>query len=212
MSRSVPVPDVSQMVISEAPDASPALAVIVAVPSATAVTRPEASTVAIAASLDAHENSALATAYPLASNAKASSRSVSPSAVMVAFGGPTTTDDTVCVTVTAVDPEADPAVAIIVATPLPAAVTKPTASTTATPGALLVQTTVTPGMTRAFWSRTSAASVTVASNAVSSPVAGVTVIAAGKADSGVGSPVEPSPHPLPKATAGNAASSRMMVR
>ena len=105
---------------------------IVAVPSATAVTKPDVSTVAIAVSLDAHENSALATEYPLASNARASSRSVSPRAVMVALGGPTTTEDTVCVTVTATDPEADPAVAIIVATPWPAAVTTPGASNAAT--------------------------------------------------------------------------------
>ena len=46
--------------------------------------------------------------------------------------------------------------AVIVAVPLPAAVTRPDASTVATELALLVQVTVAPAMTLAFWSRTSA--------------------------------------------------------
>ena len=53
------------------PGTSPALAVIVAVPSATPVTRPAASTVATATSLDSHENSASTTAWPFSSNASA---------------------------------------------------------------------------------------------------------------------------------------------
>ena len=53
------------------PVAVPAFAVIVAVPAATPITRPEASTVATPASLDSHEKSAPATACPFASNASA---------------------------------------------------------------------------------------------------------------------------------------------
>ena len=56
----------------------------------------------------------------------------------------------------AADPDADPTLAVIVAVPLPATVTRPDASTVATELALLVQVTVAPAMTLAFWSRTSA--------------------------------------------------------
>ena len=45
---------------------------------------------------------------------------------------------------------------VIVAVPLPAAVTRPDASTVAIKLALLVQVTVAPAMILAFWSRTSA--------------------------------------------------------
>ena len=111
------------------PDASPALAVIVAVPFAAAVTRPEPSTAATASSLDSHENSAPATARPFASNASAASRRVSPRAPMVASAGNTPTESGDCITVTTAAPEAPPALAVIVAVPLPAAVTRPVGST-----------------------------------------------------------------------------------
>ena len=110
-------------------EAAPALAVIVAVPSATAVTKPPASTVATPASLDSHENSAPATACPFSSIASAASCTVSPHAVNSVADGDTATETTDCVTVTTAEPDADPADAVIVAVPLPAAVTRPDAST-----------------------------------------------------------------------------------
>ena len=93
----------------------------------------------------------------------------------VSTAGVTTTALTVWATVTAAEPEADPAVALIVAAPLPAAVTRPDALTVATVAALLAQLNVAPAMTLPFWSRTSAVSCTVASRAVSSAVAGLTI-------------------------------------
>ena len=61
-------------------------------------------------------------------------------------------------TVTTADPEAAPALAVIVAVPLPAAVTRPDASTVATDVSPLLHVTVAPAITLAFWSRTFALS------------------------------------------------------
>ena len=135
----------------------PALAVIVATPSATPVTKPVPSTVPITASLDSHENSIPATACPFSSSASAVNCSVLPKAIVLA-GGETSTEATDGVTVTTAEPDADPEDAVIVAVPLPAAVTRPDASTVATELALLVQVTVAPAMALEFWSRTSAVS------------------------------------------------------
>ena len=189
-------------------------AVIIATPSATPVTRPDPSTVATAASLDSHENSAPVTAGPFPSNASAVSCTVSPNAVSSAVDGDTTTEATDCITVTTADPDGSPALAVTVASPLAAAVTKPDASTVATELALLLQVTVAPTITLAFWSRTSAVSCTVSPNAVSSSVAGLTVTVVGRAGSGGGGVVglSPSPHPLAKATTASTADSRTMVR
>ena len=63
-----------------------------------------------------------------------------------------------CVTVTTVEPDADPPLAVIVAVPLPTAVTRPDASTVATDVSPLLHVTVAPAITLAFWSRTSAVS------------------------------------------------------
>ena len=84
---------------------------------------------------------------------------VSPNAVSSAVDGDTSTEATDCITVTTADPDASPALAVIVAVPLPAAVTRPDAFTVATELALLVQVTVAPAITLAFWSRTSAPTV-----------------------------------------------------
>ncbi len=119
-------------VTAAVPEAPPAVAVIVAVPLPAAATRPEPSTVATASSLDSQEKSRPATARPFESNASAASRRVAPRAERVASAGVTATDSGVCITVTAAVPEAPPAVAVIVAVPLPAAATRPEPSTVAT--------------------------------------------------------------------------------
>ena len=59
-------------------------------------------------------------------------------------------------TVTAAVPDAEPAVAVIVALPFAAAVATPEASTVATDALLLAHATGAPAITRPFWSRTSA--------------------------------------------------------
>ena len=114
------------------PEASPEVAAIVAVPLATAVTSPDASTVATESSPDSHENSAPSTECPFASNAAAVSRNVSPRAAKLASAGTAVTELTTCATVTVALPEASPEVAAIVAVPLATAVTSPVASTMAT--------------------------------------------------------------------------------
>ena len=83
-------------------------------------------------------------------------------------------------------PDAVPAVATIVAVPLPTAVTSPAASTVATATAPLAQVTVDPAIGWPFWSRTSAASCTVAPRAASRAVEGVTVTVVGRGAAGVG--------------------------
>ena len=116
---------------------------------ATPVTRPDASTVAIATSLDSHENSAPATASPFSSNPSAVSCSVLPNPI-VSADGDTSTEATGCITVTTADPNAAPTLAVIVAIPSATPVTRPDASTVATELALLVQVTVAPAITLAF--------------------------------------------------------------
>ena len=68
---------------------------------------------------------------------------------------------------------------MIVAAPVPTAVTKPDELTVATLTALLDQETVAPAIALLSWSRTSALSCTVAPRAVSSAVAGLTVTVVG---------------------------------
>ena len=113
------------------PETDPDVAAIVASPLATAVTSPDASTVATAASPDSHENSEPATAFPFASSASAASRNVSPRAAIVVSAGTTATALTTWATLTVALPEASPAVAVIVALPLDTAVTSPDAFTVA---------------------------------------------------------------------------------
>ena len=122
------------------------VAVISAWPAATPVTRPESSTVATSVSLDAHSNSASAISWPLLSTASAERCRVSP-ATTVSSAGDTVTELTLWATDTVAVPETDPAVAVIVAVPLPAAVASPWASTVATDGSLLDQVTAAPAIT-----------------------------------------------------------------
>ena len=110
---------------SAVPVTSKAVAVTTASPSPTDSTSPEASTRATSVSLDAQENSEAATAWPFASVASAVRRTVSPNASRVSAAGDTEIALTTWATVTAAVPEAEPAVAVIVALPFAAAVTCP---------------------------------------------------------------------------------------
>ena len=175
------------------PRASPDVAVIAAVPSATAVTSPDPSTRATPASLDDQVNSASTTKCPFASNAFASSRSVSLGAIVSAVGD-TTTEPAECITDTTASPDASPDVAAIVVSPTPAAVTNPAESTAATLVSALDQATGTPSIARPAWSRTSAPSCAVCPSAVSATVSGVTAMVVGAAATTVRSarPVTPA--------------------
>ena len=72
---------------------------------------------------------------------------IKPSEVMAHVLGRLGDPDQTGVWISTVAPDADPADAVIVAVPLPAAITTPAASTVATELALVVQVTVTPVMT-----------------------------------------------------------------
>ena len=168
---------------------------ILAIPSLTALTSPVSSTRATSVSLDAHAKAVTAaTEWPFASIASATRRTVSPKATSVSSSGDTSTALTTWATVTAAVPEAEPAVTVIVAAPLVAAVTIPDASTGATEASLLTHATVAPAITCPFWSRTSAVSRVVSSREVSMAEAGltVTVVATGTGGGGAGS-TAPSP-------------------
>ena len=105
---------------------------------------------------------------------------------IVPSDGDTSTEATDCATVTTADPDAGPVFAVIVAVPSTTAVTSPDASTVATEVSPLLHVTVAPAITRAFWSRTSAVSCTVAPSAVSSAAAGLTVSVVERPGSGGG--------------------------
>ena len=104
--------------------------------------------------------------------------------------GDTATALTIWATVTAAVPEADPAVAVMVVFPVPAAVTCPESSTAATEASLLVHVTATPVITCPFWSRTSAVNRVVSPKEVSVAEAGLTatVVATGGGGSTAPSP------------------------
>ena len=72
---------------------------------------------------------------------------MSPTTTLSA-AGKTVTARTSCATATVAVPETPPALAVIVAVPLPTAVTSPNASTVATEPALLDQITAVPAITR----------------------------------------------------------------
>src|SRR5712692_5776099 len=120
------------------------VAVIVAEPNETPVTRPLLSTVATAGALLAQVMTRPLSRLPFASFGVAVSRTVCPTPT-VAVGGLTVTDATGTATVVS---EADPVfpslVAVIVAEPSETPATKPLVSTVATDGALLVQVTTRP--------------------------------------------------------------------
>ena len=166
---------------------------IVAVPFATAVTTPSSSTVATEASSDVHAKAALAIALPFASRASADRRSASLSALNMPPSGDTITALTSWATVTAALPEAEPAVALIVAVPFASAVTCPEASTAATEASLLAHATGAPAITCPFWSRTSAVNRAVSPREVSEAEAGLTatVVATGTGGGDGSTPASP---------------------
>ena len=177
---------------------------MVAAPLSAEVTRPDPPTVATEARSEDQANSAPATTWPLASRASAARRTVSPSATSVLASGVTVTAATTCATVIAAVPDAWPDVAVMVAAPLSAEVTRPAASTVATEAALVDHDTDAPDITLPYWSRTSAVSCTVASRAASPAAEGVTVTVVGRGGSGGGGSVPPQawlPRRTPSANA-----------
>ena len=104
--------------------------------------------------------------------------------------------------------------AVIVAVPLPEAVTSPVPPTVATAEALLAQVTGVPVITCPFWSRTWALSWIVAPNAVSRPVAGLTsmIIGRGGSGSGDGGSVAPSPQPAAHVTPAIVATTKTSIK
>src|SRR6266516_3095896 len=116
------------------PDTPPVVAVITAVPIASAVASPFGSTLAMRGCEEAHVKVCPCTRFPLASCATALNCCVSPRASSVALAGVTTTDLTICATDRVAVPDTPPVVAVIVVTPFASAVASPvTGSIVATP-------------------------------------------------------------------------------
>jgi hypothetical protein len=135
---------VTMTVIAEVPDAEPLVAVIVAVPSATAVTTPVAETVATFVALDFHEIGRPVRMLPCASFNTAVNGAV-PAIRMLVLIGVTVTDATGArATVTVAVPDLPSLAAVIVALPTPTAVTRPSVETVATDVAFDDQVTVRP--------------------------------------------------------------------
>jgi len=126
--------DATWVTVTEAdPLAEPDVAVIVADPVATDVTRPADDTVATVVSEDAHVTVAPEMVVPAASLTVALSVAVSPTDAKASVLGDNATLDATWVTVTEADPDADPEVAITEADPVATVVTNPTDETVATP-------------------------------------------------------------------------------
>jgi hypothetical protein len=131
-----------ETVTAAVPVAAPEVAVIVAVPSATAVTNPADETVAMDAEEVDHVTVAPDITDPPVSFTVALSVTVSPNDAKVVVLGETSTVDTTCPTVTVDVPVAVPEVAVIVAVPSATAVTSPTDDTVATAAADVAHVTV----------------------------------------------------------------------
>jgi hypothetical protein len=147
-------------VIEDVPLFPSLVAVMTAVPLPTAVTRPLDVTLANVGSLDDQFTTRPVRTLPLASLVVAINWCVNPT-VSVADEGLTITDATGTVTVIEAVPVLVSLVAVIVALPPPAAVTKPLASTVATDGLLEVQATTRPVRTLLFASLSVAVSCCV---------------------------------------------------
>jgi hypothetical protein len=160
------------------PANDPIIAVITAVPFATAVTRPLAETVATAADEDDHCAVVPGTIWLFASRATAESCCVAPRAAIVTGAGLTATVVGTCSTVTWTVPEIVPAAALIVVDPFATAVTVPFTSTVATAVFDEVQEIVT-GTTVLFEACAVAASCWVAPIDPSVMLAGVIAIVRG---------------------------------
>ena len=115
---------------------------IVAVPSATAVTNPAAETVATEALDVAHVTVGFEITVPPASRTVATRVAPSPADVKLRLVGARVTDWATWLTVTVAVPLADPDVAVMVAVPLPAAVTNPADETATTEASDVVQAMV----------------------------------------------------------------------
>jgi hypothetical protein len=150
-----------------APLLPPLAAWRVAVPIATAVTRPFATVAKLGWSL-VQRNCASAIALPFASSAEAASCAVAPRSTL-AVAGETVTLATCCATCTLSVALKPPAVAAMVALPFPAAVTRPCGSTVTTPDALEVQVKTASGMGAPRTSSEVACSCTVAPTLASAP-------------------------------------------
>ena len=116
---------------SAVPLKEPETAIMVAVPSATAVTSPAVDTVATEASDVAHVTVAPEITDPPASFTVAVSVAVSANEAKLRLVGDRVTDHATRVTVVVAVALTDPEVAVIVAVPLPIAVTKPPDETVA---------------------------------------------------------------------------------
>jgi hypothetical protein len=134
-------------VIDAVPDCPPIVAVSLAVPTATAVTRPVPDTVATDAGPMAQVTARPVSTFPLASYAVAVSCAVWPG-VRFDVAGVTDTDATAAsLAVTVADPVLPPLVAVIVALPAATAVTTPLLETETTPLLLLAQVIARPART-----------------------------------------------------------------
>ena len=120
------------------------VAVIVADPAATAVTRPPAETVATAGALLDHVMTRPLSTLPAESFVVALSCAVPPTTTLAVAGATVTVATGTTVTVIDELPDFPSLVAVIVAAPAPTAVTTPLAETVATAGVLLDQVTTRP--------------------------------------------------------------------
>ena len=126
------------------PLAEPEVAVIVAVPLATAVTSPADETVAIDELDVVHVTVAPDIVVPPASFTVAAKVTVSSMAAKVFVLGATVTFEATWITVTELDPLAEPEVAVIVTDPVATEVTSPADETVATDELDVVHVTVAP--------------------------------------------------------------------
>jgi hypothetical protein len=156
--------------------AEPDVAVIVAVPSATAVTRPEEDTVATDALDVAHDTAALLIVAPFWSLTVAESCCVAPIDENERLVGDSVTVeaawDTVAVAVALTEPD----VAVIVAVPLATEVTSPADDTVATDELDVAHVTVAPDIVFPTASFTVAASVAVSESDAKLKLVGASVI------------------------------------
>jgi hypothetical protein len=132
--------------------------VIVAVPSATEVTRPVLDTVATAASDVAHVTLGVGIVSPFASVTVAASCVVSASEANVSTESDNTRFAATCPTVTLAVALADPLVAVIVAVPSATEVTRPADETVATAASDVAHVTVALAIAAPLWSLTVAES------------------------------------------------------
>ena len=137
---------------------------MVAIPSVTAVTSPAVETVATEVSDVSHVTVGFEITVPPASLPVATRVAVSPIDVKLRLVGDKLSDIATWLTVAVAVPLTDPDVAVMVAIPLPTAVTRPAEETVAIDASDAAQVTVAPEIT------VPPASVTVAARVVVSPI------------------------------------------